>query len=319
MVDLTFLGDALFHVIETWQKSLVVEKDASPHTVLNYGHDLQDFLTFLQDFRGEGILSPTALGNLTPQEVRSFLATRLTRGVGARSNARALSALRMFYRFLHQRYGIENSALDALKSPRLSTILPRPLSEEDASALTTSAPQENAEVWMDRRDRCLLTLLYGAGLRLSEALFLNLEDVVPVRAQLRLMGKGRKERLVPLLPEVQKAIEDWAHLHPQKENPKAPLFLGARGARLAPGVAQRQVRRLRAQLCLPDHTTPHSLRHSYATHLLASGGELRTIQELLGHASVSTTQRYTEVETSQLKAVYEKAHPSALAKKKVSL
>lgn len=318
MADLTFLGEALLGLLEAWQTSLVVEKDASPHTVLNYGQDLQDFLTFLQDFRGEGVLSLAALRDLTPQEVRSFLATRLARGVGARSNARALSALRMFYRFLHLRYGIENSALDALKSPRLSTILPRPLSEEDASTLTASAPHENGEAWMDKRDQCLLTLLYGAGLRLSEALSLNLEDVVPARAQLRLMGKGRKERLVPLLPEVKKAIEACAHLHPQKENSKAPLFLGARGARLAPGVAQRQVRRLRTQLCLPDHTTPHSLRHSYASHLLASGGELRTIQELLGHASLSTTQRYTEVQTSHLKSVYEKAHPSALEQRKKS-
>ena len=318
MADLTFLGDALSGLLEAWQTSLVVEKDASPHTVLNYGKDLQDFLTFLQDFRGVGILSPAALGHLTPQEVRSFLATRLTRGVGARSNARALSALRTFYHFLHLRYGIENNALDALKSPRLSTILPRPLSEEDASTLTASAPQENTEVWMDKRDQCLLTLLYGAGLRLSEALSLNVEDVVPARAQLRLMGKGRKERLVPLLPVVQKAIEACVHVHPQKENSKAPLFLGARGARLAPGVAQRQVRRLRVELCLPTHTTPHSLRHSYASHLLASGGELRTIQELLGHASLSTTQRYTEVQTSHLKAVYEKAHPSALPQRKKS-
>ena len=315
MKEHVMLAPAMEDMIQTWVVELEAQRQASPHTVVNYLQDLRDFLSFLQEHRGEGLLIPQALGTLSAREIRSFLAKRLARGVGARSNARALSALRTFFRFMERRFDIANSALNLVKSARLSTILPKPLNRDDARLLTKSAPQENQERWMDTRDQCLFTLLYGAGLRLGEALALNIEDVNRPLQHLIIMGKGRKERMVPVLARVQEMISLYIDVHPQGDTPNAPLFIGLRGARLAPAVAQRQVRRLREQLCLPHNTTPHSLRHSFATHLLASGGELRTIQELLGHASLSTTQRYTQMDTAQLMGVYEKAHPSAAHKK----
>ncbi|MCA0370154.1 MAG: tyrosine recombinase XerC [Proteobacteria bacterium] len=305
------LSPAVHGLLEAWTAHLKTVRQVSPHTLVNYHSDAVLFLMFWQAHRGEGALNPQDLASLTPHTVRAFLASRLGQGVGHRSNARCLSALRSFYRYLGRYAGIDAQVLDFIELPRLSTILPRPLKEEDARRLTQTAPQENRHTWMDARDKALLTLLYGAGLRIAEAVSLDWDHVTPLGDFLRVVGKGRKERLVPLIPAVREALAHYMGQHPFSHAREAPLFVGERGGRLAPSVAQRQVRRLRTLLGLPDHTTPHSLRHSFATHLLESGGELRTIQELLGHASLTTTQRYTQVDTSHLLAVYAAAHPSA--------
>lgn len=305
------LSDALALCLQGWLAHLKTVRQVSPHTLVNYHSDAVLFLTFWQSHRGEGFLVPKDLASLTPVTVRAFLAWRLKEGIGHRSNARCLSALRSFYRFLGRHEGISCQVLDFMSLPRLSTILPRPLKEEDARLLTSTAPDENRHTWMDARDKALFTLLYGAGLRIAEALSLSIKDVRPLGDFLRVVGKGRKERLVPVIAPVKEALSTYLIQHPLKEDVAAPLFIGERGGAMAASVAQRQVRRLRVLLGLPEHTTPHSLRHSFATHLLENGGELRTIQELLGHASLTTTQRYTQVDTSHLMAVYASAHPSA--------
>jgi integrase/recombinase XerC len=295
-------------VLQAWYEELGAEKNMSSHTRVGYAHDLKSFLTFLQTYKG-GLVTRDTLKNLQLRDFRAFLSERLQRGISHRSNARALSTLRTFYHFLNRRYGIQNQAITLVKSAKFLHSLPRPLSTKEALNLSQQATLSHQEDWVDLRDQALFTLLYGCGLRISEALALSIKDLKVADDTLRILGKGKKERVVPLLPQVKDKVESYLEVHPQSADLLAPLFIGIKGERLHPTVAQKQVRLLRVQLGLPDSATPHALRHSFATHLLTAGGDLRTIQELLGHSSLSTTQRYTKIETAQLAQIYKKAHP----------
>ncbi len=243
-------------------------------------------------------------------DFRAFQAFRAGGGAGRVTRARGLSAIRSFFGHLDRAGLLHNAALHGLTHPRLPRTLPRPLGVGEALTLVDAAPEISTLDWIGLRDRGLFALLYGCGLRLGEALGLRREDL-PRDGRLTVTGKGRKQRQVPVLPAVAQALEGYVAACPFAPAPDAPLFLGERGGPLNPGVAERQMRRLRALLGLPDTVTPHALRHSFATHLLVAGGDLRSIQELLGHSSLSTTQRYTEIDATQLLAVYDQAHPRA--------
>lgn len=295
-----------------WQSWQLNERRASLHTVENYGRDLVAFLDFLAGHLGEQARLAT-FENLKPADFRAWLAHRGSAGYARSSTARALSVVRGFLRYCERNDLAQCAAIGAVRTPKLPHAVPKPLGVADASELLDQAAELSQVPWIALRDTALLTLLYGSGLRIGEALGLKRHEA-PTGGALRVTGKGRKERVVPILPVVRLAIVDYLAACPYDPGPSGPLFLGARGKALDPGIVQLQVRKLRVLLGLPESATPHALRHSFATHLLAAGGDLRTIQELLGHASLSTTQRYTEVETEQLIAVYEKAHPRAKAK-----
>ena len=306
----SFTVDArLQDAITAWRAWLSSERRVSDHTLDGYGRDVAAFLSFLNDHLG-GATDLAALTALTPGDFRSFMAQRSGKGLGRTSMARTMSSLRSLFRYLDRNGLAHNAALGAVRSPRPPRTLPKALSADDALAALSSAAELQDEPWMAARDLALLTLLYGCGLRLGEALALNRADTPKGEAMI-ITGKGNKQRVVPLLPIVTGAIADYLAQCPWKGGGDFPLFVGARGKRLNPGVVQRQVRRLRGLLGLPESATPHALRHSFATHLLAGGGDLRTIQELLGHASLSTTQRYTDVDIARLNSVYNDAHPRA--------
>jgi integrase/recombinase XerC len=302
----------LAEAISAWQGRLASERRASKHTLAAYGRDLAAFLDFLRDHHGT-MPSLTLLASLTIRDFRAFLAARAADDLARTSLARALSVVRGFFRFLEREGLATNHALSVLRGPRLPKSVPKPLSVADARAAIDAAdtiqPSETP-VWIAARDVGLVTLLYGCGLRLSEALDLTLRQApAPGVDVLTITGKGGKQRLVPLLPVVIEAIETYRRHCPHELYPDGPLFLGERGGPLNPRLVQRLIERIRYALGLPASATPHALRHSFATHLLAAGADLRMIQELLGHASLSTTQRYTDVDAERLIAVYEKAHP----------
>lgn len=310
-----FLGDApLQAAVAAWRAWLTNERRASAHTLDGYGRDLSAFLSFLSDHLG-GAPRLADLAILRPADFRSFLAKRSTDGLGRTSMARTMSSLRSFFRYLDRNQSLHNPSIRTIRSPRPPRGLPKPLATDEALEAINTAAELQDEPWMAARDTALLTLLYGCGLRLGEALALN-RSTAPRGDVMMITGKGQKQRLVPLLPTVVEAVESYLAQCPYRGGPNAPLFVGARGKRLNPGVVQRQMRRLRVLLGLPETATPHALRHSFATHLLSGGGDLRTIQELLGHASLSTTQRYTEVDAGKLAAVYRDAHPRARVTKK---
>ncbi len=281
------------------------ERRASPLTVREYGRDLADFLGFLTRHGG----GEPDLAALTQPDVRAWLADQAGRGQANGTRARHLSAVRSFYRYLARRHGLLNPAPGLLATPKARRGLPRALPVAAACAVAADATGDDPRV--QHRDVALFTLLYGCGLRIAEALALNVADRPRPGGALRVLGKGGKQRLVPVLPAVQAAMDGWMARHPDAANPAAPLFPGLRGKRLNPGVAQRTLRQYRQLTGLPDHATPHALRHSFATHLLAGGADLRSIQELLGHASLSTTQRYTAVDEAGLLAVFAATHPRA--------
>jgi len=304
-----FIGISLQPYIFEWLNWLTVEKNASPHTVSNYCRDLAFFFTFLSQHFQE-LITLELLQKVALQDLRAYLTHRVNQKISHRSNARMLASIRSFVRYLHRHYKFENQAFERIKTPKLPKSLPRPLSTNDAINVI-EAEASVQEDWVIARNQALFALLYGAGLRISEALNLNQGDIQQNQLSLRIKGKGNKERLVPLLPEVLKKIKEYLSLFPFACTSKTPLFVGAKGKRLNPGIAQKELRQLRLELGLPESATPHSLRHSFATHLLTSGGDLRTIQELLGHVSLSTTQRYTEVADSKLMELYAKVHPRA--------
>jgi integrase/recombinase XerC len=286
---------------------LARERRAASLTVEAYGADIAGFLGFLAQHLGD---EPdlAALAALRAADLRAWLAAQATAGAGNATRARHLSAVRSFFRFLARRHGVDNPALKLIATPRAKPPVPRALATEQARDVTEQIAEMSDAAAMQARDTALFTLLYGCGLRIAEALALDVRDA-PV-AILRVVGKGGKERIVPVLPVVREAIAAWLSLHPDR-HPDSPLFLGARGGRLDPAVAQRTLRRFRRLYGLPEHATPHALRHSFATHLLAGGADLRSIQELLGHASLSTTQRYTAVDAARLVDVWRNAHPRA--------
>ena len=294
-----------------WLAWLANERRAAALTVRAYGADVAGFLGFLSAHLGE---EPdlTALAALRVADFRAWLASRHASGIANASRARELAAVRGFFRYLARRQGTENAALRLVVTPRAARPPPRPLSEPDARAVAEDIGEEARTPALAARDTALFTLLYGAGLRIAEALALNRRDAPSgdADAALRVRGKGGKERLLPVLPAVRVALAAWLACHPDRR-PEAPLFLGARGARLNPAVAQRAMRQFRRLHGLAETATPHALRHSFATHLLAAGADLRSIQELLGHASLSTTQRYTAVDEAALLKVWRAAHPRA--------
>ena len=290
--------------IRNWYAHLMGERRVSAATLVNYHRDLTRFFEFLADHLG-GPADLKALATLELRDFRAFVSHRRGEGLTSRSVARTLSSLRSFYGFL-DRTGIAASAtLKALRSPKLPHGMPKPLTMKGAETLLEGARGAKVE-WIAARNVAVLTLLYGCGLRISEALGLDREDA-PLKDVLRITGKGNKERLVPVLPVARDAVDAYLSLCPHAPVPGGPLFVGTRGQRLD----QRQVRQtmidLRHSLNLPETASPHALRHSFATHLLAGGGDLRAIQELLGHASLSTTQVYTEVDPARLLEIYDKA------------
>lgn len=312
MASFAFQADPLLaQAALDWLSWLTSEKRASPKTQEAYGGDLAIFLAFLQEHLGK----PAGLEDLQglrPFDLRAFLAKRVKDQVGRTTQARELSALRGFFRHLDRKGLAHNPAIQAIRSPRLPKSLPKALSQDDALAALDAANDIDQPAWMKARDQALFALMYGAGLRLAEALSLKRSDL-PLGEAMAITGKGGKTRIVPILPLVASAVADYAEACPFKGDAAAPLFVGARGGALNPGVVQRQMRRVRALLGLPETATPHALRHSFATHLLGAGGDLRTIQELLGHASLSTTQRYTAVDEASLMRAFNQAHPRAKA------
>lgn len=298
--------------IIAWQEWLSTERRLSIHTSQSYFIDLKEFFCFLTDYLGH-IIREKDLSELSVSDFRSFLVDRAGKGIGRSSIAREMSTLRNFFRFLQRSKILENTAIRAVRPARPPRTLPKPLTAEDALALLQQAKNMQKEHWQGLRDVALLTLLYGCGLRISEALNLNIQDFPNSSDTLIITGKGNKQRIVPILPLVRNAMISYLKERPSADS-NSPLFVGARGERLNPGVVQRQIRKLRTVLGLSETVTPHALRHSFATHLLAAGSDLRSVQELLGHASLSATQRYTEINIEQMKTVYEHAHPRAHAK-----
>jgi integrase/recombinase XerC len=289
---------------------LAKEKRASPLTVSAYAQDIALFLGFLTGhLGGEPTLSD--LDALRESDLRAWLAAGARDGRGNRTRARHLSAVRSYFRFLARRHGLTNPAARLVGSPKAAAPAPRALTPAQARATAEEIGDVAEGAAEQARDAALFTLLYGCGLRIAEALALDMRDVPRAGQPLRVTGKGRKQRLVPVLPSVARAMEGLLALHPRAGDPSAPLFIGVRGGRLSAGVAQRTMRQFRALAGLPEHATPHALRHSFATHLLAGGADLRSIQELLGHASLSTTQRYTTVDQARLLAVWRGTHPRA--------
>jgi integrase/recombinase XerC len=300
-------------IAAAWRAWLAHEKRQAPASVKAYQTDLAGFLAFCAEHRGD---PPTLdeLTGLTAGDFRSWLAWRHRAGRARTSTARALAALRSFYRYLDRQHGRHNPALKALRTPRLPQRLPRPLSRPQAQELIDQIAADVLPDWLGARDLALLLLLYGAGLRIGEALALARSALGRAPAALRMLtvtGKGGKQRLVPVLPVVAAALDAYLEACPYLSGADAPLFVGLRGKRLQPAVVRRRVRDLRRRLGLPESASPHALRHSFATHLLAGGADLRVIQELLGHASLSTTQGYTAVDGERLMELYHRAHPRA--------
>jgi integrase/recombinase XerC len=299
-----------------WLTLLAKERRLSPKTVEAYGRDLRQFLTFLTHHLGEAPSVAAILG-LKPLDIRSFLAARRMDRAQSRTLMRQLAALRSFARYLEREGHGTASAFAAIRTPKVDKNLPRPLSAASAVAVTEAETRagDAREPWILARDAAVLSLLYGAGLRISEALGLRRKDA-PVNGvdAVTVTGKGGKVRSVPVIPPIRDAVEEYLRLCPYVPPPEGPLFLGARGGPLSPRVIQLAVEELRGVLGLPNSATPHALRHSFATHLLARGGDLRGIQELLGHASLSTTQLYTKVDASRLMDAFDAAHPRARAK-----
>ena len=301
----------LAKAVERWRRHLSSERRLADKTVAAYARDVDQFLRFLTTHLGN---PPTLadMGALATTDIRAFLAARRNDGAGSRTLARGIAGIRSFVSFLERDGHANGAALRAIRPPRAKRTLPKPLTIEAARETIAVENALDEEPWIAARNAAILALLYGSGLRIAEALAVKRGEA-PLRANdaLRVRGKGNKERIVPVLPLVSAAIAAYLRQCPYNPGHDGPLFLGARGGPLNPRIVQRAMEKLRGALGLPPTATPHALRHSFATHLLANGGDLRAIQELLGHASLSTTQIYTGVDSERLMAAYEKAHPRA--------
>ena len=297
--------------VERWRRHLGGERRLAAKTLEAYSRDVEQFLRFLTLHIG-GPPRLDDIADIAITDLRAFMAARRNSGVGSRSLARGLAGIRSLIRFLEKEGRANGGAFRTIRPPRQARTLPKPLQPEAAKRAISVEESLDEEPWIAARNAAILTLLYGSGLRISEALSLARAEA-PRNANdaLRITGKGGKQRIVPVLPVVVTAIANYLKLCPYSPGPSGPLFVGARGDRLNPRIVQRAMAKLRGALGLPASATPHALRHSFATHLLSNGGDLRTIQELLGHASLSTTQIYTEVDTARLIEVYDKAHPRA--------
>jgi integrase/recombinase XerC len=298
--------------IGRWLAYLGSERRMSPKTLEAYERDAGQFLAFLAEHLG-GTPGLKQLAKLTPADVRAFMASRRADGAGNRTLMRGLAGTRSFARFLERNGKGKVGALSAIRTPKLPRSLPKPLAVKDARRMTDGGPREGETAWIVARDAAVLGLLYGSGLRIAEALSLTRAQApLPGTGDaITVTGKGNKARMVPVLPQVAQLIADYIKLCPLDLPDDGPLFVGARGGPLLPRIVQLAMARLRGAMGLPDSATPHALRHSFATHLLARGGDLRSIQELLGHASLSTTQIYTAVDSERLLEVYASAHPRA--------
>jgi len=305
---LTPYAPDLAEAVAAWHAWMVGERRLAPRYAAGMADILAGFARFVAEHRGEALSLP-ALAGLTLGDLRAWQAARHADGLSSATRARGVTGLRSFDRFLRRRGEAGIGGLAGLRPPKVARPAPRPLEVQDASALLDLA-EEHDEAWVGLRDRALFTLLYGCGLRIGEGLGLN-RSAFPFADSVRVLGKGGKERLVPVLPVVGEAVAAYLAACPFGLGRADPLFVGQRGKRLNQGIAQKRMRELRLLLGLDERATPHALRHSFATHLLGAGGDLRTIQELLGHASLSTTQRYTEVDRVRLLDVYRKAHPRA--------
>ena len=304
---------AVVKALTDWQDWLTHEKHYSAHTLDAYSRDVISFFKFLGRHLGHAP-GLEDLDRLSTRDFRGYLARQNAEGLERTSTARAMSTLKTFFKYLVREGRIENTVIQTVRIPKVPKSIPKALSIEDALTALDVVEELSDDVWVGKRDKALLTLLYGCGLRLGEALKLSRDEglrALDGDASLVISGKGGKQRLVPVLPAVSIAIQDYLDVCPFQFEGDAPLFVGVRGKRLNPAIAQKTVRELRALLKLPDSATPHALRHSFATHLLGGGGDLRTIQELLGHASLSSTQRYTEVDGEHLSMVYDATHPRA--------
>jgi len=298
-------------LLSQWIAFLRDERRFAANSVEAYERDVAAFLGFLQAHLG-GEPQARELAALEPRDLRAYLAHRRQGpdALGDRSISRALAAIRSFYRYLERRHGVANARLSLVRGPKLKRALPRPVSEMAARDLIAEAQEEADLEWIGARDAALITLIYAAGLRISEALSLKGRDL-PLPETLRIAGKGGKERIVPLLAAGRDAVARYATLCPFALSGEAPLFRAARGGAMSPRMAQDLMQRLRMRLGLPSSATPHALRHAFATHLLAAGADLRAIQELLGHESLSTTQGYVDVEAKKILQAYARAHPRA--------
>jgi integrase/recombinase XerC len=312
MAELTTFGfsGTAADVARRWLSSLKSERRLAAKTLEAYARDITQFGEFLSEHNGAPATA-SELGALTALDFRSFMAMRRNGGAQSRSLARQLSAIRSFFRYAERNGHFANAAVTALQSPKIPHAVPKPLSVESARKLAANDAlvADETEAWIVARDSAVLTLLYACGLRISEATGLTLRQ--SESNPLRVTGKGNKTRLVPVLPQARAAIARYIELCPIPLSPDQPLFRGVKGGPLSPRIVQLLIEKMRGALGLPDSATPHALRHSFATHLLGNGADLRVIQELLGHASLSTTQVYTEVNRAHLLEQYQKAHPRA--------
>lgn len=307
MTDSAFLvDDAVAALIKGWQRDLGAVRRLAANTLEAYGRDLGQFLNFLALHTG-GPVSIATLNDLRAADIRAFMAKRREENLSSRSLGRALSAIKNFFRFLEREGAVSTEAFNVIRAPRQSKSVPKALTVSEAKAAIATTAELEDRSWVAARDMAVLALCYGAGLRISEGLSLCRADLDG--EVLRVTGKGGKTRMVPLIPQVRAHIESYLGLCPFKLTPSQPLFRGVKGGVLAPRLIQLRVAQLRGALGLPPSATPHALRHSFATHLLGRGGDLRSIQELLGHASLSTTQIYTAVDTDRLLESYRAAHP----------
>jgi integrase/recombinase XerC len=303
------LSPAQRDALVRWLDHLKAIDGAADRTVDAYRTDVLGFLAFLQMHHGE----PSGLGPLarvTVSDMRSWMAHERGRGLSARSLARALSSVKGFMRWLAEREGFDPTAVLSTRAPKFRKKLPRPLEVDAAQAMLETVEMQASEPWIAARDAAVVTLLWGCGLRISEALSLDGRDF-PLGPSLRITGKGGKERVVPVIGHARDAVAAYVTACPYPPEAGQPLFRGTRGGPLNPRLVQKAMERARLQLGLPSTATPHAMRHSFATHLLSAGGDLRAIQELLGHASLSTTQAYTAVDTARLMEVYARTHPKA--------
>jgi integrase/recombinase XerC len=307
MSETAFLvDDEIQRLITGWQRDMSAVRRLAANTLEAYGRDLSQFLSFLAGHTG-GPVSLTTLKEMRPADLRAFMAARRNEDLGSRSLGRALSGIKSFFRFLEREGAMSTEAFNVVRPPKQPKSVPKALTVSEAKATLTTTNEMEDRPWVAARDIAVLSLCYGAGLRISEALALTRADLEG--EALRVTGKGGKTRLVPLIAPVRASIEAYLELCPFKLGPSQPLFRGVKGGVLSPRLIQLRVAQLRGALGLPPSATPHALRHSFATHLLGRGGDLRSIQELLGHASLSTTQIYTAVDTDRLLESYRAAHP----------
>ncbi len=303
------LSPGLSSALSTWLDQLKALDGAAEQTIPAYRRDVVGYLAFLTEHLG-GPLGAASLGQVSVSDVRAWMACERGRGLGARSMARALSAVKSFTAWLAVREGFDPTAVLQARTPKYRRKLPRPLTEQGARDVIDTVESQARTDWVAARDVAIVTVLYGCGLRISEGLGLMGADH-PLPDVLRIVGKGGKERLVPVLPAARRAVSAYVDACPWPQSATEPLFRGVRGGPVNPRLIRRAMEQARMQLGLPATATPHALRHSFATHLLAAGGDLRAIQELLGHASLSTTQAYTAVDTERLMEVYDRSHPKA--------